>query len=124
MKLTNPCRVEGIGVKNKDGYFRIWTGDRATRKQVMRHRAAWEIDKGPIPKGYEINHICKNRGCYNIDHLECLPKSQHATLSNKERYEKVRVSGLELLSAGVGKKEVAKRLGRTVHTINRWLREK
>lgn len=35
------------------------------------HRLYYELLTGrPIPKGMHIDHLCRNRGCVNPDHLE------------------------------------------------------
>lgn len=34
------------------------------------HRAAYELLVGPIPAGLQLDHLCRNRGCVNPDHLE------------------------------------------------------
>jgi len=34
------------------------------------HRASWELLVGPIPDGLVMDHLCRNRGCVNPDHLE------------------------------------------------------
>ncbi len=36
------------------------------------HRVSYERFKGPIPDGYEIDHLCKQRCCCNPDHLEAV----------------------------------------------------
>jgi hypothetical protein len=36
------------------------------------HRRAYEDAVGPIPVGYQIDHICLNRACINPDHLEAV----------------------------------------------------
>ena len=54
----------------------------------MRHRIEWEKVHGPIPDKYEIDHLCKNRACCNVDHLQCLPRSEHRAKDNAERYLK------------------------------------
>ena len=38
----------------------------------MYHRYVWENEHGLIPRDYEIDHICKNRACCNIEHLQML----------------------------------------------------
>jgi hypothetical protein len=44
------------------GYGRFWDGDRT----VMAHRFAW----GPVPEGFCIDHLCRNRRCVNTEHME------------------------------------------------------
>ena len=34
------------------------------------HIVAWELAKGPVPKGMELDHLCRNRRCANVAHLE------------------------------------------------------
>ena len=36
------------------------------------HRVAYEIFKGKIPKGFTIDHLCKNKTCVNPNHLEAV----------------------------------------------------
>lgn len=56
---------EWDGCHDDDGYsmFIFPGGQRA-------HRYAYELMRGPIPDGLSINHLCRNRGCVNPDHLE------------------------------------------------------
>ena len=37
--------------------------------RVRAHRYAWQRVHGPIPDGMQIDHICYNRACVNIQHL-------------------------------------------------------
>ena len=34
------------------------------------HRLVWELLRGPIPQGKQLDHLCRNTGCSNPDHLE------------------------------------------------------
>lgn len=77
------CLTQTSHKLNKDGYFRKKIKGRAT----MYHRFIWEEVHGKIPSGYEINHLCKNRGCCNVEHLECITKEDHIIITNKERYK-------------------------------------
>ena len=86
------CLLQDSHKLNKDGYFR----KRILGDLMMYHRYAWEKENGPIPEGYEINHLCKNRGCSNVAHLECISGEAHAILTNKERYKSRQDSAKEL----------------------------
>jgi hypothetical protein len=48
----------GYGITSIDGANRL------------AHRVSYELAKGPIPAGLEIDHKCKVRCCINPDHLE------------------------------------------------------
>lgn len=43
------------------------------------HRVVYEMVRGPIPDGLHLDHLCRNRGCVNPDHLD-LVSSRENTL--------------------------------------------
>jgi hypothetical protein len=49
-----------------NGYVRLACGGRA----VAGHRLAYEGLVGKIPPGLSLDHICRNRACFNPAHLE------------------------------------------------------
>jgi hypothetical protein len=55
-----------IGPLRSSGHGRIWVDD--AKCQV--HRVAYEILKGPIPAGLELDHKCRVPSCWNPQHLE------------------------------------------------------
>lgn len=62
----------------KNGYAMIYTESRAggsKRKREYVHRLAYELWRGQIPEGLDIDHLCRNRRCYNPQHLEPVTRS-------------------------------------------------
>lgn len=55
-------------VIDTNGYGRGWAGP--GKGWRLAHRVVWEMERGPIPAGLELDHLCRNRPCVNPDHLE------------------------------------------------------
>lgn len=60
-----PC-IEWAKYRNPSGYGRRSVGGR----MYLAHRYAWELEHGPVPEGLELDHVCRNRACINVEHLE------------------------------------------------------
>lgn len=63
---TGAIMPRGYGHLTIPGYLS------AERREVLAHRLAWELFRGLIPTGMTIDHLCRNRICVNVDHLECV----------------------------------------------------
>jgi len=69
-RFTADGCIEWTGFIDRYGYgqFRP-AGGRASGK-VGAHRWSYEHFVGPIPKGLQLDHLCRNRACVNPSHLE------------------------------------------------------
>ena len=63
MKLyTGRCWVDGNLALRREGYSSI--------RGLSGHRVAYEYLVGPVDDGLHLDHLCRNRACYNPAHLE------------------------------------------------------
>lgn len=98
-----------------------WAGGRTeagyakqTRDSTMQymHIAYWERENGPVPKGAELDHLCRNRDCIRPSH--CEPVTH---LENCRRGAKTKLSPDQILDmrrrvrAGESRASIARSLG-------------
>lgn len=57
-----------LGYVQPNGYAQFRVG----KKRQYVHRVAYELVKGSIPDGLQIDHLCAVRKCVNPDHLEAV----------------------------------------------------
>jgi hypothetical protein len=74
---SGACRVWPLRL-NAAGYGRYKIGPVV----AYAHRAAWELTNGPIPQGLTIDHLCRNRGCVNLAHLEVVTHAENIRRAN------------------------------------------
>jgi len=123
-ETENGCIICTSHEPNQDGYIRLYQrADSGKQRYKMLHRMSWEQNKGEIPKGYEVDHKCRNRKCCNVDHLQLLTVSEHKSKTNRERYAE-RIEGIQFaIQEGYPVKAIAEAFGVTTHTVTRYKRK-
>ena len=64
---------DGTGCINwtgPQGGSRAYDSIRFRGKTTRTHRLAYQSCYGPIPAGFELDHLCRNTLCLNVQHLE------------------------------------------------------
>ena len=56
-----------------DGYAALWNG----RRMAKAHRVIYELLRGPVPVGLDLDHLCRVRCCVNPDHLEPVTRREN-----------------------------------------------
>lgn len=75
------------GTTNSNGY-RVIKGQR-------EHRMIWEMFNGPIPAGYEIDHINGVRSDNHIENLRLATRSQNSQNHKLHRHSKLGIKGVQ-----------------------------
>ncbi len=79
--LIAKATVDGVGCwvpagempTDPGGYPESWFDGRTRKVMIM----VWEYLIGPIPKGMHRDHRCKNRKCFNPDHMEIVTPAEN-----------------------------------------------
>jgi hypothetical protein len=71
---TGECWMWPFG-KCTNGYGHL----SIARRMVLVHRYTWIRLRGPIPAGLVLDHLCRNRACFNPDHLRVVTRLVNST---------------------------------------------
>ena len=65
---TDSCWLWKGHTHHRDGYGRVMLKG----KVRQAHRISYELLRGPVPEGTELDHICRTKNCVNPDHLRAV----------------------------------------------------
>jgi hypothetical protein len=71
---TTPCKVWSRGLMS-EGYGS--RGNPNERKNKLTHREAYEAVHGTIPEGFVIHHLCGQKTCLEVDHMDAMSRGDH-----------------------------------------------
>ena len=109
IKKTETCWI-WIGCVKKNGYGMANIYDHPPDNA---HRISYKLFKGDIPKGMQIDHLCRFKACVNPDHLEMVTQKENhrrnigkirknpwTTTNGKNDFDWEKI-GMELLSGNI-----------------------
>lgn len=71
------CWLWVSGIKmNGYGQFHV-SSEKGSYKNVLAHRFSYELIRGPIPEGLELDHLCRQRSCVNPYHLDPVTRKEN-----------------------------------------------
>lgn len=113
------CLLWTAGKAGK-GYGYFWHEGRMKRA----HKVLWEHENGPVPDGFDLDHLCRVRHCVNPDHLEPVTRSENnkrgssTRLVNKCRRGHVILNDSDFYYDKKGRREC--RMCRKLRRDNNW----
>lgn len=69
------------GCLDHSGYGKMTTG----KIRTGAHRLAWLAIKGDIPGDLVVDHLCRNRACVNVTHMELVTNAENALRGDHSR---------------------------------------
>lgn len=61
------------------GYGQLAVQNGEGKTSAKAHRLVYELLRGPIPEGLELDHLCRNRRCVKPGHLEPVTHAENVS---------------------------------------------
>jgi hypothetical protein len=118
--MKTDCIV-GKGELTRLGYIRV----EIQSKKILAHRLAYEKKFGQIPQNMEIDHLCHNKSCVNVDHLEAVTHQVNCQRRKNAKLNSEKVKEIKnLLKTNTNYLTIAKKFGvskQMIYRINKGL---
>lgn len=88
---------DGVSPEPNSGCW-LWTGALSAGsygsmffegRMQKAHRVAWQLLRGPVPEGLDLDHLCRVRICCNPGHLEPVTRSENLRRSPLKKLQNV-----------------------------------
>ena len=74
---TIPAKLLVPTSNGKAGYFQIGVTNNYLPKRCYVHRLVWEAFNGPIPDGFEIDHVDENKANNSLNNLRLVTRTEN-----------------------------------------------
>lgn len=86
-------------------------------RAMVAHRYIYIRERGPIPDGLQLDHLCRNKRCVNPDHLEPVTQATNTQRGAKTAITPKQAMAIYRLRGKERREEVAKRYKVSVTTV-------
>lgn len=87
--LDSSCWI-WTGSTNGNGYGEM----RIDGRKTYAHRVSHELYIGPIPVGYDIDHLCRNHGCVSPFHIEAVTRRTNTMRGKNPDVQRARAAAV------------------------------
>jgi hypothetical protein len=87
--VAKRVRTEGdcvlwLGACNNRGYGTVGVGN---KKTALVHRVVYQATVGDIPADLTIDHLCRNKTCVNVEHMDVVTRAENSRRAHESRYQ-------------------------------------
>lgn len=80
-----PCKPYLGYIHEKSGYGLAYNPK--TGRTTTAHKVAWEKVNGVVPEELQLDHLCRNRACTEVAHLEPVTRKVNSNRGMKTRFQ-------------------------------------